>query len=100
LPTLATSRRTERRRVEEADRGRKLPRHRQDHARRRDQRAYLEGASEKSAREVFFYYTGSQPSAVRYRTGSLYYTMVPDTATVACMGPTTYHWTQIGQHQA
>ena len=46
-----------------------------------DQRDYLEGTSEKSAREVFFYYTGSQPSAVRYKNWKFYYTMVPDTGT-------------------
>src|SRR3954454_8084975 len=60
-----------------------------------DQRAYLEGTSEKSAREVFFYYTGSQPSAVRYKNWKLYYTMVPDTATGGLYGATTFHWTQI-----
>src|SRR5712671_3610561 len=60
-----------------------------------DQRAYLEGTSEKSAREVFFYYTGSQPSAVRYKNWKLYYTMVPATATGGLFGATTYHWTQI-----
>ena len=42
-----------------------------------DQRDYLEGKSEKSAREVFFYYTGAQPSAVRYKNWKMYYTMVP-----------------------
>jgi arylsulfatase len=60
-----------------------------------DQRAYLEGTSEKSAREVFFYYTGSQPSAVRYKNWKFYYTMVPDTGTGGLYGATTYHWTQI-----
>ena len=34
-----------------------------------DQRAYLEGTSDKSARDVFFYYSGATPSAVRYKTG-------------------------------
>src|SRR3979411_3113017 len=71
-------------------------RHRRRSERRRvDQRAYLEGTSEKAAREVFFYYTGSQPSAVRYKNWKLYYTMVPDTATGGLYGATTYHWTQI-----
>ncbi len=60
-----------------------------------DQRAYLEGTSEKSARDVFFYYTGSQPSAVRYKNWKFYYTMVPDTGTGGLYGATTYHWTQI-----
>jgi arylsulfatase A-like enzyme len=40
-----------------------------------DQRAYLEGTSDKSAREVFFYYSGSTPSAVRYKNWKMYYTM-------------------------
>ena len=51
-----------------------------------DQRAYLEGKSEKSAREVFFYYTGRNPSAVRYKNWKFYYTMVPDTAAGALFG--------------
>ena len=40
-----------------------------------DQRDYLEGTSDKSAREVFFYYSGSTPSAVRYKNWKMYYTM-------------------------
>src|SRR6266481_3294110 len=60
-----------------------------------DQRDYLEGKSEKSARDVFFYYTGPTPSAVRYKNWKFYYTMVPDTATGGLFGATTYHWTQL-----
>ncbi len=40
-----------------------------------DQRAYLEGTSEKSARDHFFYFSGSTPSAVRYKNWKMYYTM-------------------------
>ena len=40
-----------------------------------DQRDYLEGKTEKSAREVFFYYSGATPSAVRYKNWKMYYTM-------------------------
>jgi arylsulfatase len=40
-----------------------------------DQRAYLEGTSEKSARDHFFYYSGATPSAVRYKNWKMYYTM-------------------------
>ena len=40
-----------------------------------DQRDYLEGKSDKSAREVFFYFSGSTPSAVRYKNWKMYYTM-------------------------
>jgi arylsulfatase len=40
-----------------------------------DQRDYLEGKTENSAREVFFYYSGATPSAVRYKNWKMYYTM-------------------------
>jgi arylsulfatase len=60
-----------------------------------DQRDYLEGKSAKSAREVFFYYTGPIPSAVRYKNWKFYYTMVGDCATCGLVGATTYHWTQV-----
>ena len=40
-----------------------------------DQRAYLEGTSDTSARDVFFYYSGATPSAVRYKNWKMYYTM-------------------------
>ena len=61
-----------------------------------DQRDYFEGKSEHAASDVFFYYTGPQPSAVRYKNWKFYYTMVPDTATGAFLGAQSYHWTQIG----
>jgi len=40
-----------------------------------DQYAYLTGASAKSARDHFFYFSGSTPSAVRYKNWKMYYTM-------------------------
>jgi len=40
-----------------------------------DQREYLEGKSEKSARNHFFYFSGATPSAVRYKNWKMYYTM-------------------------
>ena len=40
-----------------------------------DQRDYLEGKSENSARDYFFYYSGATPSAVRYKNWKIYYTM-------------------------
>ncbi len=40
-----------------------------------DQRDFLEGKSTKSARDVFFYYSGATPSAVRYKNWKMYYTM-------------------------
>jgi len=36
---------------------------------------YLTGKSQKSAREVFYYFSGATPSAVRYKTWKMYYTM-------------------------
>jgi len=40
-----------------------------------DQRDYLEGKAEKSARDHFFYFSGATPSAVRYKNWKMYYTM-------------------------
>ena len=40
-----------------------------------NQRDYLEGKSDKSARDYFFYYSGATPSAVRYKNWKFYYTM-------------------------
>jgi arylsulfatase A-like enzyme len=60
-----------------------------------DQTDYLTGKSPKSAREVFFYYTGSQPSAVRYKNWKMYYTIVPDTGTGGLFGAQSFHWTQL-----
>jgi arylsulfatase len=59
-----------------------------------DQRAYLEGKGD-SARDHLFYYSGSHPSAVRYKNWKLYYAMAPSTASGGLMGVQTYHWTQI-----
>jgi arylsulfatase len=60
-----------------------------------DQCAYLEGDSEKSARDYFFYYTGPTPSAVRYKNWKFYYTMEGSTGASALAGAQTYGWTQI-----
>ena len=46
-----------------------------------DQSEYLSGRSEKSARDTFFYYSGKDPSAVRYKNWKIYFTMVSDSAT-------------------
>jgi len=40
-----------------------------------DQRDYLEGKTPNSARDVFFYFSGATPSAVRYKNWKMYYTM-------------------------
>jgi arylsulfatase len=40
-----------------------------------NQRGLLEGKTDKSARDYFFYYSGSTPSAVRYKNWKMYYNM-------------------------
>ena len=40
---------------------------------------YLTGKSEKSARDTFFYYSGSHPSAVRYKNWKMYFAIAPET---------------------
>ena len=60
-----------------------------------DQRAYLEGTSDKSARDVFFYYSGATPSAVRYKNWKMYYTMAPGGATGWFLPLVSYHWTLV-----
>jgi arylsulfatase len=60
-----------------------------------DQRDYLEGKSEKSARDVFFYYSGSTPSAVRYKNWKMYYSMTESGAAGWIMPLTTYHMTLV-----
>ena len=56
---------------------------------------YLTGKSEKSARDMFFYYTGATPSAVRYKNWKLYFTMEGSTAAGALSGPQQYGWAQV-----
>ncbi len=60
-----------------------------------DQRAYLEGQSDTSARNTFFYYSGSQPSAVRYKNWKIYFTMVSDAPSGFIAGAAPYHWAQV-----
>jgi arylsulfatase len=40
-----------------------------------DQRDYLEGNTDQSARDYFFYYSGATPSAVRWKNWKFYYAM-------------------------
>jgi arylsulfatase len=60
-----------------------------------NQRAYLEGTSEKSARDYFFYYSGSTPSAVRYKNWKMYYSMAQGGATGWLMPLVNFHWTMV-----
>src|SRR6201987_4260224 len=60
-----------------------------------DQRDYLEGKLEKSARDTFFYYSGKDPSAVRYKNWKMYFAMVSDSPQGFITGVVPYHWTQV-----
>jgi arylsulfatase A-like enzyme len=60
-----------------------------------NQRDYLEGKSETSARDTFLYYSGKDPSAVRYKNWKIYFGMVPQSPAGFVTGVTPYHWTQV-----
>ena len=60
-----------------------------------DQIDYLTGKSEKSARDTFFYYSGADPSAVRYKNWKLYFAMVSDAPAGFISGVMPYHWAQV-----
>jgi arylsulfatase len=56
---------------------------------------YLTGKSDKSARDTFFYYSGADPSAVRYKNWKLYFAMVSDSPQGFISGVLPYHWAQV-----
>jgi arylsulfatase len=60
-----------------------------------NQLAYLEGKSEDSARDYFFYYSGSTPSAVRFKNWKMYYTMSQSGAEGWLLPLTSFHWTMV-----
>jgi arylsulfatase A-like enzyme len=60
-----------------------------------DQTEYLSGRSEKSARDTFFYYSGKDPSAVRYKNWKIYFSMVSDDPAGFISGVLPYHWAQV-----
>ena len=60
-----------------------------------NQRAFLEGNAETSARDTFFYYSGKDPSAVRYKNWKMYFAMVSDAPAGFLTGVIPYHWTQV-----
>src|SRR5262245_25840842 len=60
-----------------------------------NQLAYLTGDSDRSARDYFFYYSGSTPSAVRYKNWKMYYSMTRSGAAGWLYPLTNYHWTLI-----
>jgi len=58
-----------------------------------NQLAYFTGQSDKSARDVFFYYSGSTPSAVRYKNWKMYYSMTSLGAAGWVEPLIAFHWT-------
>src|SRR5437762_6468733 len=68
-------RRAQRRRAKADDRSRQIPRHRQDHARRLRPASLPRRHVGEVGRDVFFYYSGATPSAVRYKNWKMYYNM-------------------------
>jgi arylsulfatase A-like enzyme len=56
---------------------------------------YLTGKSDKSARDFFLYYSGKDPSAVRYKNWKMYFAMVSDDPAGFIHGVVPYHWTQV-----
>ena len=56
---------------------------------------YLTGKSDKSARDHFFYYSGTKPSAVRYKNWKMYFGMVSQDPAGAFAGVIPYSWTQV-----
>jgi len=60
-----------------------------------NQRAYLLGESDTAARDTFMYYSGKDPSAVRYKNWKMYFAMVSDSPDGFTAGVQPYHWTQV-----
>ena len=60
-----------------------------------DQADYLLGKTDKSARDTFFYYSGSHPSAVRYKNWKIYFAMVSDDPAGFIAGVLPYSWAQV-----
>jgi arylsulfatase A-like enzyme len=60
-----------------------------------NQRDFLEGKAANSARDYFFYYSGSTPSAVRYKNWKFYYNMAQPGATGWLMPLISFHWTMV-----
>jgi arylsulfatase A-like enzyme len=60
-----------------------------------NQLAYLTGQSPKSARDVFYYFSGATPSAVRYKNWKMYYTMSQSGAEGWILPLIPFHWTLV-----
>ncbi|WP_198400231.1 MULTISPECIES: arylsulfatase [Bradyrhizobium] len=60
-----------------------------------NQTDYLSGKSDKSPRDHFLYYSGKEPSAVRYKNWKMYFAMVSDAPSGFINGVRPYSWTQV-----
>jgi arylsulfatase A-like enzyme len=60
-----------------------------------NQADYLLGNADTSPRDYLFYYSGKQPSAVRYKNWKLYFAMVSDDPAGFVQGVIPYSWTQV-----
>ena len=60
-----------------------------------NQVAYLTGQSPKSARDVFYYFSGATPSAVRYKNWKMYYAMAQPGAEGWILPLTPFHFTLV-----
>jgi arylsulfatase len=56
---------------------------------------YLTGKSEKSARDFFYYFSGSTPSAVRYKNWKMYYNMAQPGAEGWILPLVPFHFTLV-----
>jgi len=56
---------------------------------------YLTGKSEKSAREVFYYFAGATPAAVRYKNWKMYYNVTQPGADGWMLPLVELHWTAV-----
>src|SRR5262249_13343988 len=60
-----------------------------------NQVAYLTGRSRKSARDVFYYFSGATPSAVGYKNWKMYYSMAQPGPDGWILPLTPYHFTLV-----
>lgn len=60
-----------------------------------NQMAYLTGEADEPARDYFMYYSGKDPSAVRFKNWKMYFAMVSDSPDGFTAGVQPYHWTQV-----
>ncbi|MBV8268193.1 MAG: arylsulfatase [Planctomycetaceae bacterium] len=56
---------------------------------------YLTGKSQKSARDVFYYFSGATPAAVRYKNWKMYYELTQPSSEGWFLPLVALHWTQV-----